>query len=213
MYSSDSKSRSEFQKRVSYGLPPDSLGEKRRRILSGLSVTSQKRRLGKKVTFYAAGYKPRSIRFNGPNVSRSNTVGLTQEKVTFRSRIPVSKVSQTIISYVPLTSTPSTFYKFHKEFDANPFFKADLQGAATHSPISSEVGLNQQNLLKHKREAKNVDKTIKLKISMKRIKTKCSELKRMERCLKLGKECFEMLEYLKKWTKISGRHFCILLFR
>ena len=179
-------------------MPPESLEEKRRRILRGLSVTSQKKRLGKKVTFYAAGYKPRSIRFSGPSGSRSKTVGLTQEKVTFRSRIPVSKVSQTIISHVPLTSTPSTFYKFHQQLDANPFFNTDLQGRATHAPISPEVGFNQQNLLEPKREAKKVDKTLKLKISIKRIKTEYSELKRIHRCLAIEKECFEMLEYLKK---------------
>ena len=198
MYSSDGKSRSKIQKRISYGLPPESLEEKRRRILSGLSVTSQKKRLGKKVTFYAAGYKPRSIRFNGTSVSRSNTVGLTREKVSFRSRIPVSKVSQTIISHVPLTSTPSTFYKFHQQLDANPFFNTDPQIRATPAPSSSEVGLQQQNLLKRKGEAKNFDNLIPLKISIKMIKTEYSELEQIERCLALEKECFKMLEYLRK---------------
>ena len=204
MYSSDGKSRSKFQKRVSYGLPPESLEEKRRRILSGLSVTRQKKRLGKKVTFYAAGYKPRSIRFNGPSVSRSRTVGLTQEKVIFRSRIPVSKVSQTGISYVPLAATYSTFYKFHQQLDANPFFNTDRQGRATDSSSSCKVGFHQQNLLKRKGEAKDSDNLIPLKISIKSIKTEYSELEQIERCLALEKECFKMLEYLRKWVNLSG---------
>ena len=197
MYSSDGKSRSKFQKRVSHGLPPESLEEKRRRILSGLSVISQKKRLGKKVTFYAAGYKPRSIRYNGPSGSRSNAVGLTQEKVNFRSQIPVSKVSLTSISHVSVVSKPSTFYKFHRQLNANPFFNTDLQGSATHAPSSPDVGCNPQNLPKCKREANNFDKAIKLKISIKRIKTEYSGLEILERCLTLEKECFEMLEYLQ----------------
>ena len=56
MYSSDGKSGSKFQRRVSHGLPGESLEKKRRRILSGLSVISQKKRLGKKVTFHVSGY-------------------------------------------------------------------------------------------------------------------------------------------------------------
>ena len=191
MYSSDGKYRSKFQKRVSHGLPPESLEEKRRRILSGLSVTSQKKRLGKKVTFHAAGYKPRSIRYNSPSGSRFNAVGLTQEKVNFRSQIPISKVSQASISHVPVDSKPSTFYKFHRQLDENPFFNIDLQGRTTHAPSSPKVGL------KRKREADNFDKSIKLKFSLKRIKTEHSELERMARCLRLAKECFKMLEYLK----------------
>ena len=199
MYSSDGKSRSKFQKRVSYGLPPEYLEEKRRRILSGLSVTRQEKHLGKKVTFYAAGYKPRSIRFNGTSVSRSRTVGLTQEKVIFRSRIPVSKVSQTAISYVPLAATNSTFYKFHQQLDVNPFFNTDRQGrATTHASSSCKVGFHQQNLLKRKCEAKDSDNLIPLKISVKSIKTEYSELEQIERCLALEKECFKMLEYLRK---------------
>ena len=197
MYSSDGKSRSKFQRRVSHGLPPDSLEEKRRRILSGLSVTAQKKRLGKKVTFHAIGYKPRSIRYNTASVFRSNTVGLTREKVNFRSQIPISKVSPTSLSHVPVVSKPSTFYKFHWQLDANPFFSIDLPGRTTHAPSSPEVGCNQQNLLKCKRDANNFDKTIKLKISIKRIKTEYSELEILERCLTLEKECFEMLEYLQ----------------
>ena len=172
MYSSDGKSRSKFQRRVSHGLPPDSLEEKRRRILSGLSVTTQKKRLGKKVTFRAAGYKPRSIRYNTASVFRSNTVGLTQEKVNFRSQIPVSKTSRSSLSHVPVVSKPSAFYKLHRQLDPNPFF--------THAPSSPEVGCSQQNLLKRKRNTNNFDKTIKLKISIKRIKTVYSELEILE---------------------------------
>ena len=81
MYSSNGKSRSKFQRRVSHGLPPESLEEKRRRVLSGLSVIRQKKGLGKKITFHVTEYKPRSIRYNSPNASRSNTVGLTQKKM------------------------------------------------------------------------------------------------------------------------------------
>ena len=195
MYSSDGKSRSKFQKRVSHGLPPESLEEKRRRILSELPVTSHKKRLGKKVIFHAVGYKPRSIRCNSHSGSRSNTFGLTQEKVNFRSQIPVSKVSQTSISQVPVISKSSTFCKFHRQLDKNPFFNTDLQGRTTHAPSSPKVGSNRPNL--SKREAENFDKTVKLKISLKRIKTKYSELERVARCLALAKECFKMLEYLK----------------
>ena len=191
MYSIDGKSRSKFQKRVSHGLPPEYLEEKRRRILSGLSVTNQKKSLGKKVTFHAAGYKPRSIRYNSPSGYRSNKVGLTQEKVNFRSQIPISKVSQTSISQVPVVSQPSTFYKFHQQLNENPFFNNDLQGRTAHAPSPPKAGL------KYKREVNNFDKTIKLKISIKRIKTEHSELERISRCLTLAKECFKMLEYLK----------------
>ena len=198
MHSSNGKSRSKFQKRVSHGLPPESLEEKRRRILSGLSVTSQKKRLGKKVTFHAAGYKPRSIRYNSPSGSRSNTVGLTQEKVNFRSRIPGSKVFQTSVSHVPVASTPSAFYKFYRQLNTNPFFNSDLHGRTNHAANLSEVGCNQQNLFKQKSEANNFNTPIKLRILLKRIKTKYSELERIERCLTLEKECLEMLEYLQK---------------
>ena len=190
MYSSDGKSRSKFQKRVSHGLPPEYLEEKRRRILSGLSVTNQRKRLGKKVTFHAAGYKPRSIRYNSPSGHRSNKVGLTQEKVNFGSQIPTSKVSQTSISQVPVVSKPSTCYKFH-QLNENPFFNNDLQGRTAHAPSPPKAGP------KYKREVNNFDKTIKLKISIKRIKTEHSELERISRCLTLAKECFKMLEYLK----------------
>ena len=207
MYSSNGKSRSKFQRRVSHGLPPDYLEEKRKRVLSGLSVTTQKKRLGKKVTFRAAGYKPRLIRYNTASVFRSNIVGLTQEKVNFRSKIPVSKVSQSSLSDVPVVSKPSTFYKFHRQLDANPFFSVDLQGRTTHAPSSPEVGCNQQNLPKRKRNTNNFDKTIKLKISIKRIKTEYSELEILERCLTLEKECFEMLKYLQSWISWSGRNF------
>ena len=196
MYSSDGKSRSKFQRRVSYRLPPESLEEKRRRILSGLSVISQKKSLGKKVTFYVAGYKPRSIRYSGPSGSRFNAVGLTQEKVNFRSQIPASKNPRTSISHVSVVSKP-TFYKFYRQLDANPFFNINLQGITTHAPSSPEVGWKQQNLLKRKRETNNFDKTIKLRISIKKIKTEYSELEILEQCLTLEKECFEMLEYLQ----------------
>ena len=189
MYSSDGKSNFKFQRRVSCGLPPESLEEKRRRILSGLSVISQKKRLGKKVTFRVAGYKPRSIRYSGLSGSRFNAVGLTQEKVNFRSQILASKVSRTSISHVSVVSKP--------QFNANPFFNIDLQGITTHTPSSPEVGWKQQILLKRKREANNYDKTIKSKISIKKIKTEYSELEILERCLSLEKECFEMLEYLQ----------------
>ena len=197
MYSSNGKSRSKLQKRVSHGLPPESLEEKRRRILSGLSVTRQKKRLGKKVTFYAASYKPRSIRYNNPSGSRSNTVGLTQEKVNFRSRFPVSKVSQASVSHAPVALTP-TFYKFHRQLDTNPFFNNDFHDRTTHAVNLSEVDCNQQNLFKRKHEANNFNTAIKLRISLKRIKTEYSELERIERCLTLEKECLEMLEYLQK---------------
>ena len=210
MYSSNDKSRSKFQKRVSHGLPPESLEEKRRRILSGLSVTRQKRRMGKKVTFYAAGYKPWSIRYNNPSGSRSNAVGLTQEKVNFRSRIPVSKLSQTSVSHVPIASTPSTFYKFHRQLDTNPFFNNDFYGRATHAANLSGFGCNQQNLFTRKREDNNFNAPMKLMISLKRIKTEYSEPERIERCLALEKECLEMLEYLQKWISLSGRFYWLL---
>ena len=54
-----------------------------------------------------------------------------------------------------------------------------------------------QNLFKRKRGANNVDKTMKLKISIKSIKTEYSELEALQRCVTLEKECFEMLEYLQ----------------
>ena len=117
----------------------------------------------------------------------SNTVGLTQEKVNFRSRIPLSKVSQTSVSHVPVALTPSTFYEFHLQLDTNPFFNNDLHGRKTHAVNLSEVGCNQQNLFKQKRETNSFDTPIKIRISLKGIKTEYSELKRIERCLTLEK--------------------------
>lgn len=64
-----------------------------------------------------------------------------------------------------------------------------------------------QNLFKRKRGANNFDKTMKLKISIKSIKTEYSELEALQRCVTLEKECFEMLEYLQNWINLPRRHF------
>ena len=97
---------------------------------------------------------------------------LPKKNMNFRSRIPVSEVSQTSVSHVPVTQAPSTFYKFHRQLDTNPFFNNGLHGRTTHAANLFVVGCNQQNLFKQKREANIVIHQLKQGFHLKEIKLK-----------------------------------------
>ena len=128
------------------------------------------------------GINPALFDTTAPTHPGPTQLVLPKKNVNFRSRIPVSKVSQTSVSHVPVTQAPSTFYKFHRQLDTNSFFNNGLHGRTTHAVNLFVVGCNQQNLFKQKREANNCNTPIKIRISLKRNKTENSKLERIERC-------------------------------